>query len=105
MTFNLPNTMNLELPFGVVLPEVNELMFCYNQHMGSYMSIEDYFGDCLQHSDDDWVSPEDKEMAIANNSVWEAHWYPKTPIGSYKILACSLENLLRGLQKIAEELK
>lgn len=95
----LPNTKNLELPFGVILPEVNGLMFDYNGHMANYMSIEEYYEDCLDCSDE-WVSLEERTKAIANNTVWHAHWYPITPIGSYKLLASSLEVLIQELGKI-----
>lgn len=96
---NLPNILNLELPFGVTLPEVNSLTFDFNGHMSSYMSIEEYYEDCLGASDE-WVSAEERTKAIANNTVWQAHWYPNTPIGSYKLLASSLEVLIKALGEI-----
>lgn len=95
---SLDNTKNLELPFGVVLPEVNELMLDYNGHMGSYMTIEAYYEDCITCMD--WISAEERELAIKNNSVWAIHWYPNTPIGSYKVLCYSLEKGLKALQEI-----
>lgn len=94
----LPNTKDFELPYGGTLSEVNSLLFEYNGHMGSYMSIEEYYEDCLTL--DDWVSPRERELALANNSVWCLHWYPKTPIGSYKILCYSLEKGLKYLKEI-----
>lgn len=99
----LNNVKNLELPYGVTLSEVNELMFDFNGHMGSYMSIEEYYEDCLHM--DDWVSPEERERALANNQVWCLHWYPNTPIGSYKILCHSLEVGIKYLEEIDKELK
>lgn len=96
----LTNTINLELPYGVVLPEVNGLMLDYNGHMSSYMSIEDYYEKYIDGSDE-WLSPEERELAIKNNSVWHIHWYPSTPIGSYKILCYSLEKGLKALQEIS----
>lgn len=98
-TTNINNTKNLELPYGVILSEVNELMLDYNGHMGSYMTIEEYYEDCLGSSDE-WISEEERKLAIDNNSVWHIHWYPNTPIGSYKILCHSLEKGLKYLQEI-----
>lgn len=97
--FNLSNTKNLQLPFGIILPEVNSFMADYNGHMSSYMSIEEYYEACLGCSDE-WVSTEERETALKNNSVWQLHWYPSTPIGSFKILASSLEAALKALGEI-----
>lgn len=41
----------------------------------------------------DWASPEEREKAIREDSVWELMWYPDTPIGSYHVAASSLEGL------------
>lgn len=97
---NLKNTENLQLPYGIVLPEVNSLMLDYNGHMGSYLSIEDYYEGCLTLDLDDWISEEERSLAISNNSVWCLHWYPNTPVGSYKILCHSLEKGLKYLSEI-----
>ncbi len=42
----------------------------------------------------DWVSEEERAKAIEANSVWRIQWYPSTPIGSYTVMASSLEALL-----------
>jgi hypothetical protein len=93
------NIRNLELPFGVTLPEVNSLAFECNAHMSSYMSIEEYY----DNFDVDWVSPEEKQKSIATNQVWCAHWYNKTPVGSYKVLGSSLESVIKHLGQIAAD--
>lgn len=98
----LPNTINLNLPFGVTLPEVNSLHLEFNGHMSSYMTIEDYYESCLDDKKD-WVSEEERTKAIETNQVWACSWYNKTPVGSYKILASSLEVVLQALQEIANE--
>lgn len=48
---------------------------------------------------DDWVSEEERDAAIENNTVWQAHWYPDTPVGFYSLMASSLPALLAGLRK------
>jgi hypothetical protein len=50
----------------------------------------------------DWVSPEEREQALANNSVWSAQWYPDTPVGFCQLYASSLPALLAGLRAIAQ---
>jgi hypothetical protein len=45
----------------------------------------------------DWASPEEREKALANNSVWSVQWYPNTPVGFCQIYASSLEALLKAI--------
>jgi hypothetical protein len=97
----LANTKNLELPFGVVLPEVNGLMIEFNGHTASYMTIEEYYEECLDDRDM-WVSLDERNKAIANNSVWQVHWYPSTPNSSWKVLASSLEVALKAVRECFE---
>ena len=59
-----------------------------------YETIEEHY-DC-----DDFVSPEELKKAIAEDSVWILHWYPDTPIGSYSILASSLEALEANVKEM-----
>jgi len=63
------------------------LYLTHNEHRDMYETIEEHY-DC-----DDFVSPEELKKAIAEDSVWVLQWYPDTPIGSYSILASSLEAL------------
>lgn len=48
----------------------------------------------------DWVSPEEREKALATNSVWSLHWYPNTPIGFNELLASSFSALITGLTRL-----
>jgi hypothetical protein len=45
----------------------------------------------------DWVSPEEREKALENNSVWSIQWYPNTPVGFCQLYASSLEALLEAI--------
>ena len=92
---NLPNTKNLELPFGVVLPEVCELYIEFNAHMGSHSTIAEYY----RFDGEDWVSEEEHEKAVANNTVWNIRWYPQNAdaVGIYCVLASTLEAAIKGL--------
>ena len=46
-----------------------------------------------------WVSEEQRQKAIATDSVWELHWYPDTPIGFIRLLACDLTALVLAAQE------
>jgi hypothetical protein len=72
------------------------LYITHNDHKSVYESIDDHY-DYLDNCE--WVSPEEKLKAIELNSVWELHWYPDTPIGSYKVVASSLEAIQKHMKE------
>jgi len=82
---------NLELPFGVTLPTVSSLSIEFNPYTG----IDEWL-----YKDSYWVSEEEHQKAVAQNTVWMVHWYPHTPVGSYKVAASSLEAVLKALGEI-----
>lgn len=66
------------------------LYLTHNEYRDCYQKITDF------HSDDGdcWVSEEQKAKAIETDNVWSLQWYPITPIGFYRLLACDLDVLL-----------
>ncbi len=66
------------------------LTLSHNDHKSVYEPIEEY----LSHSDMDWVSEEQKQKAIDEDSIWEIQWYPNTPVGFLYFAACDLNVLL-----------
>lgn len=38
-----------------------------------------------------WASEEERQKALAGNSVWTIQWYPDTPIGFYCVGASTFE--------------
>jgi hypothetical protein len=72
------------------------LHITHNDHKNVYYTIEDHYG---YIDDREWVSPEEKLKAIELDSVWELHWYPDTPIGSYKVVASSLEAIQKHIME------
>jgi hypothetical protein len=71
------------------------LYITHNDHKNVYYTIEDHYS----IDDREWVSPEEKQKAIELDSVWELHWYPDTPIGSYKVAASSLEAIQQHMKE------
>lgn len=45
----------------------------------------------------DWVSPEERDRALANNCVWSVQWYPETPVGFHQLYASSFTILIKAL--------
>lgn len=80
----------------------SSLSISYNESPAmNYETVEQY----LSRNDDDiedWVSPEERALAIAGNGLWEAHWYPDTPVGFCVLRASSLTALITALQEFTE---
>lgn len=74
----------------------------HNPHKNNYESIQQYCENLAQFDfdDDTWVSLEQKQKAIQRDCFWELHWYPRTPIGFYKLWACDLDVLLMAAREI-----
>ncbi len=71
------------------------LYLTHNEHKDVYETVEQFYS----NRPFDWVSEEQRLKAIAENSVWSLQWYPDTPVGFYKVLACDLDVLLEHVQK------
>lgn len=67
----------------------------HNEHKNFYEKVEDFY------EIENFVSKNEWEKAIKEDSVWELIWYPDTPISFYRISASSLE----AIQKAVEELE
>lgn len=82
----------------------------HNQHRNYQQTIERYEADLKACSNADnadplefgWVSVEQRDKAIATDSMWCLQWYPDTPIGFYRLFACDLDVLLTAAK--AEDL-
>jgi len=73
------------------------LYLTHNGHRDMYETIEEFYD---LH---DFISPEELQKAIAEDSVWVLQWYPDTPIGSYCLLASSLEALEERVKEMDEQ--
>lgn len=79
----------------------------HNKHKMYYETISQY---CLNRNTPEgaskdivWVSPEQEEKAIQQDSMWELRWYPRTPISFYLLWACDLDVLIRAALAVDEE--
>jgi hypothetical protein len=72
------------------------LYLTHNEHRDSYEGVEEWIVDQETfggQSRFDWTSPEEREKAIRDDSVWVLQWYPNTPVGFNCIAASSLDAL------------
>ena len=70
------------------------LFLNHNEHRDYYEKLEDF----IQELDliEDFVSNEQHEKALKEDSLWVLQWYPRTPVGFQRMCACDLEVLLQA---------
>lgn len=77
--------------------EFSSLTIGFNDdHACNYVTAQGYRDKFGRYSGDDediidWVSPEEREKALRENSVWTIQWYPATPVGFYCVGASTFE--------------
>jgi hypothetical protein len=69
------------------------LHLSHNEHLDVYESVENFY------DHEDFISPEEWQKAVNQNSVWVLHWYPETPIGFYRVAAATLEAIKAKLEE------
>lgn len=69
----------------------------WNPHRTNYETIEQWSSRFLDELD--WVSPEEKERAIREDSMFVLQWYPVSPIGFNYWAASSLEAIADSFPK------
>jgi hypothetical protein len=58
----------------------------HNPHKDYYETVEEYFIDYSSK----FISPEERELSIQTDELWEIRWYPDTPVGFCYVHAASL---------------
>ena len=69
------------------------LYLTHNEHKDVYETIEQFY------EPEDFISPQEWEKAISENSVWVLQWYPNTPVGFNRIAASTLEAIKKTIEK------
>ena len=73
------------------------LYLTHNEHKDFYESAEEWIAD--RQFEDDFVSPEEMQKAIQEDSIWRLQWYPETPVGFYSVAAASLEAIEAAIRE------
>ncbi len=66
----------------------------HNMHRNYYLTLEQWEDQVAGGLD--WISPEQREKAIKEDSCWVIQWYPLTPVGFNRLAACDIEVLLEA---------
>lgn len=69
------------------------LHLTHNQHKAYYETVQEAI-ERGTYSETAWVSPEQRQKALATGEVWDLQWYPRTPVSFHRLLAADLEALL-----------
>ncbi len=76
--------------------EYSSLTLSFNdEHACNYMSAAAWNDDSGDEQRFDFVSDEEREKALRDNSVWTLQWYPNTPVSFCMKSASSIGPLLR----------
>jgi hypothetical protein len=75
------------------------LHLTHNQHKANYETVSQAEASG-SYGPSAWVSEDQRQKAIKNDSVWELVWYPDTPIGSHTLLAYDLDVLLERARAV-----
>lgn len=71
------------------------LHLTHNEHLSYYATVEEE--DRRGHWD--WVSEEQRQLAVERNEMWQIQWYPETPVGFHSLCAAELGPLLEALRE------
>jgi hypothetical protein len=66
----------------------------HNAHRDSYEDVDVYYDSAS------WVSGEELQKAMDEDSAWFLVWYPETPCGSHRLCASSLEALEAAVKEM-----
>ena len=73
--------------------DFSSLTIAFNdEHACNYVTAQKYADEFGEYAvDRGWPSVDEREKALRENSVWSIQWYPKTPIGFYRVYASTFE--------------
>ncbi len=76
-------TVNPEELRGLLTGGHSQIYITFNDHAANYRTAAQWWDEADEHARDfaDWVSDEERDRALATNSVWCIQVYPETPIG------------------------
>ena len=77
----------------------NHLNISFNDHWVYYESAQDW----VDEENRNWVSDEDREKAIRENSIWSVQYYPNTPVGFVAVCGSDLEVVIDALIEYVEK--
>lgn len=75
-------------------PKHHSLFLIHNEHKNYYETVEQYVD--YRDNEDFWVNDHQKQKSLETQELWELQWYPKTPVGFYKLMGADLDVVLQA---------
>lgn len=75
-------------------PSCISLSIDFNEHATYYQTAEEWLQQLEELNPVQWVSENERQRALATDSIWVCRWHPITPVGSCEVLASSFETLM-----------
>ena len=81
------------------LPACIHLTLTFNEHAVYYQTAHAWVEESEARDPGylQWITPDERDRAIARNSIWVCQWYPDTPVGFHVFAASSFEALVNAL--------
>jgi hypothetical protein len=86
-------TKNPEELRGLLKGEFSQINISFNDHASHYETADQWWANAGEYARGfaDWVSDEERERALALNSVWLVQVYPNNPNGFVSFWASSFD--------------
>lgn len=81
------------------LPKHIALTIEHDHHKVYYETVEQYLQQGDLSNSDVWISEEDKQFCLENNTLWLVYWYPHTPVGYFNVYGSDLNKILEYIDK------
>ena len=81
------------------LPKHIALTIEHDPHKVYYETVEQYLDQGDLSDSDVWISEEDKQFCLENNTLWLVYWYPHTPVGYFNVYGSDLNKILEYIDK------
>ena len=96
-------TAAIERLIAALPPHKAGLCIWHNEHLSFHQqSVKEYTDDIARNIGGmDWASDEERALAYETNELWEVHWYPDNPVGSYSVYGATLAGVLRKVMEDA----
>lgn len=75
------------------------LYITHQPHLANYETPEEWAEDNDRRGYSDWVSDEQRDLAMTTGQIWVVQWYPNTPVGFTALCGADLESVLTAAKE------
>lgn len=78
----------------VTWPRHHGMIIEHNPHKMNYQTVAEWSANGSDGGSAQWISDEQRKIAVETDSIWTMQWYPNTPISFRFIAAATFEELI-----------